>query len=122
MTSWKPNAPPRKATDLAVGRADIDHAVELFSDLGNITTRKMMGGLCLYHEGTIFAILMSDGSLWLKGAGEMIDVLEAEGCTRWTYQREGKAPTQMPYWSMPDAALDDPDLACDWARRALTHL
>ncbi len=107
---------------MSVSQDQIDHAVELFSGLGAITTRKMMGGLCLYHEGTIFAILMSDGALMLKGAGDFIDVLEAEGCTRWTYQREGKKPTAMPYWSMPDGALDDPDAAADWARRALDHL
>ena len=36
--------------------------------------------------------------------------------------REGGKPTSMPYWTLPDAALDDPDMACDWARRALAHL
>ena len=82
----------------------------------------MMGGLCLYHDGTIFAILMSDGALMLKGAGAFIDELETAGCTRWTYQREGKKPAAMPYWTMPEGAIDDPELACDWARRALAHL
>jgi len=28
----------------------------------------------------------------------------------------------MAYWTMPEEAVDDPDLACDWARRALAHL
>ncbi|AHM04933.1 TfoX-like protein [Roseibacterium elongatum DSM 19469] len=107
---------------MAVAEADVAHAIELFSDLGDITTRKMMGGLCLYHQGKIFAILMADGSLWLKGAGAMVDSLTAEGCTRWTYQRAGRAPTVMPYWSMPESGLDDPEIACDWARRALSHL
>jgi DNA transformation protein len=107
---------------MAVAQADIDHAVELFSGLGDITTRKMMGGLCLYHEGTIFAILMSGGSLHLKGAGDVIDALQAEGCTRWTYRRDGQKPTHMPYWTMPEEALDDPEVACDWARRALAQL
>jgi DNA transformation protein len=107
---------------MAVAQGDIDRAIDLFSGLGDISTRKMMGGLCLYHEGTIFAILMSDGALMLKGAGAFIAELEAAGCTRWTYAREGGKPTAMPYWSMPEEALDDPELACDWARRALAHL
>jgi DNA transformation protein len=42
---------------MGVAQGDIDRAIELFSGLGDITTRKMMGGLCLYHDGTIFAIL-----------------------------------------------------------------
>ena len=108
---------------MSVTPEEIEHAVELFSGLGEITTRKMMGGLCLYHEGTIFAILHPGGELMLKGAGAFQDVLDAEGCTRWTYQREGRdTVTAMPYWSMPDGAMDNPDEATDWARRALAHL
>ncbi|MEL7114415.1 MAG: TfoX/Sxy family protein [Pseudomonadota bacterium] len=107
---------------MAVSQEDIDFAVELFADLGAITTRKMMGGLCLYHDGTIFAILHADGSIWLKGAGAFQDVLAGEGLTRWSYTRDTGTVTEMPYWSLPDAALDDPELAVDWARRALEHL
>lgn len=108
---------------MSVSSEEIEHAVELFSGLGALTTRKMMGGLCIYHEGTIFALLMSDGQLYLKGAGKFHDELEAEGCTRWTYEREGKKkPTAMPYWTMPEDGLDEPDAAVAWARRALAHL
>ena len=28
----------------------------------------------------------------------------------------------MGYWTLPEAALDDPEAACDWARRALDAL
>ncbi|MEM7722546.1 MAG: TfoX/Sxy family protein [Pseudomonadota bacterium] len=107
---------------MSVTTEQIEAARDLFAELGDITTRKMMGGLCLYHEGTIFALLMSDGQMFLKGQGDFKDVLEAKGCARWTYQREGKKPVSMPYWTMPDDALDDPEVACDWARRALEHL
>jgi DNA transformation protein len=108
---------------VSVSAEDIAHAVELFGGLGDITTRKMMGGLCLYHDGTIFALLMSDGQLYLKGGGAFRDVLEEAGCIRWQYQHKDRdKPTFMPYWTMPDAALDDPDVAADWARRALAHL
>lgn len=107
---------------MSLSAEEIAFATELFSGLGQISTRRMMGGLCLYSDGTIFAIVHGDGSIWLKGAGGFVAELEAEGSTRWTYTRDGGKPTAMPYWSLPDAALDDPDLACDWARRALAHL
>ena len=109
---------------MSVSDEEIAHALELFDGLGGLTTRKMMGGLCIYHDGTIFALLMSDGQLFLKGKGAFCDVLEAEGCDRWTYEREGakRKPTAMPYWTMPEAAMDDPDEAVAWARRALEHL
>ncbi|MEJ6394735.1 TfoX/Sxy family protein [Gymnodinialimonas sp. 2305UL16-5] len=108
---------------MSLSQGEIDHVTELFSGLGDLTVRKMFGGVGLYHQGTIFAVLMSDGTLRIKGAGAFQDVLEAEGCTRWTYTREGSDTIRsMPYWTMPDGAQDDPDLACDWARRALEHL
>lgn len=107
---------------MGVSAEEIAFATELFGGLGAITTRKMMGGLCLYHEGTIFAILHPEGGLMLKGAGDFQSVLDAAGCTRWTYARAGGKPTAMPYWTLPEGAEDDPDLACDWARRALACL
>lgn len=107
---------------MAISEADIAFALELFEGLGPLTTRKMMGGLCLYSDGTIFAILHSDGSIWLKGAGAMAGRMTAEGWTRWTYSRDGKKEAAMPYWQLPDAALDDPDTACALARDALACL
>ena len=93
---------------------------DLFGDVGPVTTRKMFGGLGIYSEGDIFALLMSDGSLKLKGVGEMKDAYTTAGWDAWTYTRKDGASSSMPYWTMPDALLDDPDEACNWARRALT--
>ena len=107
---------------MSIAQADIDFATELFSGLGPLTTRKMMGGLCIYCEGTIFAIIHSDGRIYLKGKGDIIPAMEAEGAVQWTYSRDGQKTTGMPYWTLPEAALDDPELACDWARRALANL
>jgi len=107
---------------MAVSDADIAFAKELFDGLGTLTTRKMMGGLCLYSDGTIFALLYSDGTLYIKAQGAFIDEVKALGCTQWTYQREGKKPVAMPYWTLPDTCLDDPEEARVLARRALSHL
>ncbi|MBU2993528.1 TfoX/Sxy family protein [Octadecabacter sp. 1_MG-2023] len=108
---------------MAVSEEDIQFATDLFLGLGPLTTRKMMGGLCLYSEGTIFAIVHSDFGVMIKGDGAFKDELDAMGLTRWTYQRDGAAkPTAMPYWKLPDSALDDPEEACDLARRALAFL
>lgn len=107
---------------MSVSPEEIAFAKDLFADLGEVTTRRMMGGLCLYHVGTIFAILHPEGGIMLKGAGDFIAELEAMGCTRWTYQRPGKSETKMPYWSLPESAQDDPQEAVALARRALRHL
>ena len=107
---------------MSISDADADFAKELFSGLGPLTSRKMMGGLCLYSDGIIFAIIHGDGAIMIKGQGAFQAELDAQGLRRWTYQRDGGKETAMPYWELPGDALDDPELACDWARRALAHL
>ncbi|MEL7151071.1 MAG: TfoX/Sxy family protein [Pseudomonadota bacterium] len=108
---------------MAVSEEQIAHALELLDGVGPMTTRKMFGGLGIYADGKIFAVLMSDGVLKLKGAGAMAHTFDTEGWERWTYQRDGSdTQTAMPYWTVPDALLDDPETASDWARRALAEL
>ncbi|MCY4334538.1 MAG: TfoX/Sxy family protein [Litoreibacter sp.] len=107
---------------MAVSVEDIAFATELFEGLGAITTRKIMGGLCLYQDGVIFALLYSDGQIFLKAQGDFITEIQKLGGQRWTYQREGKKTVSMPYYTLPDAYLDDPEEAQTLARRALEFL
>ena len=107
---------------MALTDEEIAHALELFDGVGPLTTRKMFGGLGIYTDGTIFAVMMSDGTIRLKGKGDMVDRFEGLGMEPWTYQRDGQKASAMPYWSLPDTALDDPDEASALAREALTHL
>ena len=107
---------------MSLSSEEIAFATELFTGLGDISTRKMMGGLCIYHAGTIFAMVHPERGILIKGAGDFIPALEAAGCTRWSYTRDSGASAAMPYWTLPEDAQDDPEVACDWARRALTYL
>jgi DNA transformation protein len=108
---------------MAVSGEQIEAALDLLQGVGPVASRKMFGGVGFYADGTIFAVLMSDGTLRLKGAGEMADAFDAAGWERWTYTREGRTgSTAMPYWRVPDALLDDADAVSGWARRALAAL
>ena len=107
---------------MAVSDEQIAFIHDLFSSVGLISTRKMFGGLGIYADGVIFALLLSDGSLRLKGTGDMAKAYEADGWERWTYTRKTGKTAAMPYWLMPDHLLDDPDAASDWAKRALSRL
>jgi DNA transformation protein len=91
---------------------------ELFAPLGPISHRKMMGGLSIYFEGQIFAILNQEGTLFLKAKGSFAEEMALEG----SRQFGNNKGNTMGYWILPEAALDDPDAASDWARRALSHL
>ena len=102
---------------MAVSDADIAFVKELFSGLGPLTHRKMMGGATFYADGQVFAILSSDGQVFLKAKGDFADASQADGSR--IFGMNGKT---MGYWTLPEAALDDPELACDWAQRALAAL
>jgi DNA transformation protein len=107
---------------MGISNDEIEFAKDLFAGLGDLTTRRMMGGLCLYHEGTVFALVHSELGILIKGAGAFIDTLEHRGCTRWTYTRKDGAAASMPYWTLPPECEDDPDEAVALAREALRHL
>ncbi|MDG1866967.1 MAG: TfoX/Sxy family protein, partial [Yoonia sp.] len=106
-----------------LGAGDMDFARELFSDIPDLTTRRMFGGMGLYCGGTIFALMMSDGRILLKAAkGPFADRMAQLGGNEWTYTHKTGAQAAMPYWSLPDAYLDDPEAACALARDALDAL
>jgi DNA transformation protein len=107
---------------MALSDEEIGFVTDLFADLGPLSTRKMFGGLGIYLDGAIFALVRSDGALLLKGVGDMVNIFNAEGWVHWTYQRKNGAKSAMPYWEMPNELRDDPTAACDWARRAVAHL
>ena len=107
---------------MALSNEEIAFALDLFADLGPLSTRKMFGGLSIYCDGVIFAIVMADGRVLLKGQGAMQDRFEAMGLDRWDYVRKDGSPTNMPYWYLPDSALDDAQEATDLARAALEYL
>jgi DNA transformation protein len=107
---------------MSVSDADIAFAHELFAGLGEITSRKMMGGLTIYCDGQVFAILDGDGRPFLKAKGAMADSLAESGAEQFEFTDKSGKTSTMGYWSLPDAALDDPELACDWGRRVLRAL
>jgi DNA transformation protein and related proteins len=91
---------------------------ELFASLGSISIRRMFGGKGIYSDGRIIAVVL-DGELFLKTDQDTAARFEAAGSRRWTYAREDRSPVAMPYHSLPDEALDDPDIMAEWARLAV---
>ncbi len=98
---------------MSVSDGDIAFAMELFMPLGDLTKRKMFGGLGIYHAGNIFCVVSSEGRIFLKCKGDLAQTLAADGSDQFH---------NMPYWSLPDAALDDPQDASDLAHRAINGL
>ena len=98
---------------------DRDFLIELFAPFGAIDIRRMFGGMSLSADGVTFA-LVSRGAIYLKADGETIPRFEAEGCSPFQYEMQGKMKTMGSYWRMPERLYDDPDETTEWARVALS--
>ncbi|MEK1886744.1 MAG: TfoX/Sxy family protein [Phyllobacterium sp.] len=95
---------------------DNDAIHDLFSGLGPVTIKRMFGGKGIYFNGLIIALEVDDKIL-LKADNTSSPDFVAAGCRQWRYTGKNK-PVDMPYWSIPDDAFDDPDIMTEWAKRA----
>ena len=91
---------------------------DLFAGLGPVSIKRMFGGKGIYHDGLIVALEV-DGEILLKADPESVPDFEAAKCSQWVYHgHKGRGPTAIPYWSIPETALDDPDELAVWTRKA----
>ncbi len=91
---------------------------ELFSGMGPVSVRRMFGGAGVYADDVMFA-LIDDDTIYLKVDDALKESLAGLGSVAWTYSRAGRT-REMGYWRLPESALDDPDEAAGWGRRALS--
>jgi DNA transformation protein len=108
---------------MAVSAATLDFVTDLLSAMpAGVSHRRMFGGVGLYADGVMFG-LIDDERLFLKTDSELRVELEEAGGEAWVYSGrknpEVGTSQESSYWSMPEAALDDPEAACAWAWRAL---
>ncbi len=96
---------------------DNEHIAEIFQSLGPVTVRRMFGGKGIYADGRILAVVYRD-ELLLKADGESAPLFAAAGSVQWAYESKTGKQAHMPYWSLPDEAIDDPDVMAIWVRRA----
>ncbi|MEK1850605.1 MAG: TfoX/Sxy family protein [Phyllobacterium sp.] len=96
---------------------DNDAIQDLFSGLGPVTIKRMFGGKAIYFQGLIVALEVQNEIL-LKADEVSAPAFEAAGSRQWRYERKSRKPVDMPYWSIPDDAFDDPDIMTEWAKLA----
>ena len=96
---------------------DADAIRDLFAPLGPVDTRRMFGGHGIYLGGRNFALEIG-GEIYIKAGGAIAGRFREAGSRPFSYARNGKVAT-MGYWTLPDAATDDPEEAARWARLSL---
>jgi DNA transformation protein and related proteins len=95
---------------------------ELFAGLGPVQVKRMFGGAGGYADGVMF-LLLDDDAIYIKVDDALKMELRAEGCGPFVWEpqsgpRAGEK-VDLGYWRLPDSALDDPDEAARWGRKAL---
>ncbi|PZO75218.1 MAG: competence protein TfoX [Mesorhizobium amorphae] len=95
---------------------DEDALREIFAGIEPVSLRRMFGGVGIYHQCLIVGVALR-GTVMLKGDETAARVWEAEGAERWHYAGK-KRPVAMPYWSIPDAVMDEPERLAEWTRAA----
>jgi DNA transformation protein and related proteins len=97
---------------------DRDFLIDLFSDFGPVTIRRMFSGYGISVDGTNFALALRAG-LYFRADAETIPRFEAEGSEPFRYQTRSKTVTVASYWQLPARLFDDPQELSLWARAAL---
>jgi DNA transformation protein len=99
-----------------------DYVRELFAGVGPVQVKRMFGGAGAWCDGVMF-LLIADDTIHIKVDDALKAELRAEGCGPFVWEpqsgpRAGEK-IDLGYWRLPDSALDDPDEAAGWGRKAL---
>jgi DNA transformation protein and related proteins len=106
----------RELTRLTTSRAFAAFVVDQLSELGDVTARRMFGGVGLYLEAVFFGVIARD-VLYFK----------TDELTRPAYVRLGMKPFmpydvegagQRRYYAVPLDVLENPPALAQWARAA----
>lgn len=98
--------------------AFVEYVVEQLEPLGGVRAKKMFGGHGLYRHDLMFAIVVED-TLYLKVDAESRPEYESMALEPFAYQRKRKLVTLRSFYAAPADSLDDAELLCQWATRAI---
>src|ERR1700704_2108375 len=97
---------------------DRDFLIDLFSDFGPVTIRRVFSGYGISADGINFALALRAG-LYFRTDETTIPQFEAEGSQPFSYQTRTKTVTVNSYWQLPARLFDDSEELSAWARAAL---
>jgi DNA transformation protein and related proteins len=96
----------------------VEYIIDLLSEYGDISSRKMFGGYGLYSNKVIFAIII-DNELYFKVDNELSEEYKSAGSYPFTYDRNGKT-IALSYFYISVGVIEDPELLKIWFNKSLT--
>ena len=89
---------------------------DVLGHIEGVTSKKMFGGYGIYLNGVIFAIITDDSELRFKVDETNQQQYEEAGSEQFIYTgHKNKKPTPMPYWTVPEAVMENRELIEEWA-------
>ncbi len=102
---------------MAVSDEFVEYVVEQLSGWGEVSARRMFGGVGLYREGTMFVVLADDVAYLKVDDSNRDDFLRAGSAPFEPYPEKIKTTTRT-YYEVPADVLEDPDELAKWAQRS----
>ena len=99
---------------MAVNQSYLDFVLDQLSEFGEITPKKMFGGVGLFHEGLMMGKIGGD-TFRLKVDEHNQADYEAQGMKPFFSESKKKG---MPYWEVPTSVLEDKSVLAEWAQKA----
>lgn len=96
----------------------VNHLLDLLSPLGGVTARAMFGGWGIYRDGRMFALVAYD-TFYVKVDDTSRAEFTARALPPFTFETKDGTKSVMSYHTVPDDALDSPELLCEWARKGV---
>lgn len=93
----------------------LEFLAEQMAPLGDITSRAMFGGYCLYCDGIVFA-LVANQALFLKADDENRGNFDSRGLKAF---RPFEGSETMSYYEAPPEIFEDPDAMKQWCGGAV---
>lgn len=104
---------------MAVSNDFLAYVLDQLRPFGNVTARRMFGGIGLYADGFFFGII--DDAVYFKVDESNRGDYEARHSRQFTFEMEkiGRKIVSMNYFEVPEEVLEDPDELQLWARKSL---
>jgi len=98
------------------GNAYLEFVQERFSTFGEIHSRYLFGGYCLYCDGVVFA-LVADSALFLKADEENRSLFETQGLA--AFRPFEDQTMVMKYYQAPPEIFEDDEAMRHWVGGAI---
>ena len=85
---------------------------DCFDNPGNITSKKMFGGVGIYLHSKIIGIIY-DGEFYIKAKPEVVEIYKNKGLRQFSYNKSGKV-FYLKYFVLEDEVLENKTLLKDY--------